>query len=167
MLRETASKCGARRKQDGEPCQRPALPNGRCRLHGGLTPRGADWHRVQLPTTSVHKLEKKLRELDLRRKRRAARVAAMPPERRAKYEAQSQAAQPRSLVERENKRRAREAAKLLLSQPPPAAVDPELARLQAKMAELDVEEVRLKARLAAQGDAESIQTEYKDAADDR
>ena len=36
---ETASsgpRCGARtRKPDGQPCQQPAMPNGRCRLHGG------------------------------------------------------------------------------------------------------------------------------------
>ncbi len=28
--------CGARRKDDGRPCQRLAMRNGRCRLHGGL-----------------------------------------------------------------------------------------------------------------------------------
>lgn len=28
-------RCGAHRKFDGQPCQNPAMPNGRCRLHGG------------------------------------------------------------------------------------------------------------------------------------
>ena len=42
-------RCGARRKRDGEPCQAPALANGRCKLHGGLstgprTPEG--WARI-------------------------------------------------------------------------------------------------------------------------
>ena len=31
----TAPRCGARRKSDGQPCQAPAMANGRCRLHGG------------------------------------------------------------------------------------------------------------------------------------
>jgi hypothetical protein len=31
--------CGAR-KRDGTPCRGAAMPNGRCRLHGGLTPAG-------------------------------------------------------------------------------------------------------------------------------
>ena len=29
--------CGARRKYDGQPCQAKALPNGRCKLHGGMS----------------------------------------------------------------------------------------------------------------------------------
>lgn len=28
-------KCGARSKRTGQPCQQPAMANGRCRLHGG------------------------------------------------------------------------------------------------------------------------------------
>lgn len=167
-LREAVSKCGARRKSDGEPCQMIGLQNGRCRLHGGLTPRGADWHRVQYPKAGAPagKAEKKIRELERRRKRQAARVAAMSPESRAKYAAQSQAAQPRSLAERENKRRAREVVELF-SRPAPAVVDPQIALLQAQMNELNVEEVRLRALLAAHGDsAESIQTEYEGTADE-
>lgn len=33
----TAPRCAARRKYDGKPCQGPAMANGRCRLHGGLS----------------------------------------------------------------------------------------------------------------------------------
>lgn len=29
-------RCGARRR-DGGSCQQPAMPNGRCRMHGGLS----------------------------------------------------------------------------------------------------------------------------------
>ena len=29
--------CGAHRKYDGQPCQAKALPNGRCKLHGGMS----------------------------------------------------------------------------------------------------------------------------------
>lgn len=32
-------KCGAKTRK-GEPCQQPAMPNGRCRLHGGKSLRG-------------------------------------------------------------------------------------------------------------------------------
>jgi hypothetical protein len=32
--------CGATAKSTGLPCRQPAMPNGRCRLHGGLTPVG-------------------------------------------------------------------------------------------------------------------------------
>lgn len=35
-------KCGAKRKRDGKPCTNNAMENGKCRLHGGLTPRGKD-----------------------------------------------------------------------------------------------------------------------------
>lgn len=31
-----AERCGARNRR-GTPCQCPAMPNGRCRLHGGLS----------------------------------------------------------------------------------------------------------------------------------
>ena len=36
-LAHPASRCGARRKRDGKPCCQPAMTNGRCRVHGGLS----------------------------------------------------------------------------------------------------------------------------------
>jgi hypothetical protein len=33
--------CGAKTRR-GTPCQNPAMKNGRCRMHGGATPRGTD-----------------------------------------------------------------------------------------------------------------------------
>src|SRR3954447_14288243 len=43
-LAHAAPRCGARRKRDGRPCQGPAMRNGRCRVHGGLStgPRTAE-----------------------------------------------------------------------------------------------------------------------------
>ena len=43
----TARPCGARGKRSGAPCRAPAMRNGRCRLHGGLStgPRTADGAR--------------------------------------------------------------------------------------------------------------------------
>jgi hypothetical protein len=32
-----APRCGARSKRTGCPCRAPAMPNGRCRMHGGLS----------------------------------------------------------------------------------------------------------------------------------
>ena len=42
-----ARRCGARRRADGCACTQPAMPNGRCRLHGGKstgprTPEGLE-----------------------------------------------------------------------------------------------------------------------------
>ena len=34
----TVKKCGARCKSTGKPCLQPAMPNGRCRVHGGKSP---------------------------------------------------------------------------------------------------------------------------------
>ena len=36
MLR--APRCGAKTKSSGKPCQSPAMANGRCNVHGGMSP---------------------------------------------------------------------------------------------------------------------------------
>lgn len=33
--------CGAKKRGKDETCQNPAMPNGRCRLHGGKSLKGA------------------------------------------------------------------------------------------------------------------------------
>ncbi len=45
-----APRCGAKRRHDGRACQQPAMPNGRCRFHGGKstgprTPQGLERSR--------------------------------------------------------------------------------------------------------------------------
>jgi hypothetical protein len=42
-----ASKCRARTRSD-QPCQSPAMPNGRCRLLGGLSPGAPKGNRNAL-----------------------------------------------------------------------------------------------------------------------
>jgi len=40
---ENVPRCGAYSRRSGKPCRQPAMKNGRCRLHGGLStgaPRG-------------------------------------------------------------------------------------------------------------------------------
>ena len=32
-----APRCGATCKRTGQPCRSPAMPNGRCRMHGGTS----------------------------------------------------------------------------------------------------------------------------------
>jgi hypothetical protein len=41
---DAAPRCGAKRRHDGGSCQQPAMPNGRCRFHGGKStgPRTAE-----------------------------------------------------------------------------------------------------------------------------
>ncbi|WFU44981.1 HGGxSTG domain-containing protein [Bradyrhizobium sp. CB82] len=34
---QCSPRCGARTR-NGSPCQSPAMPNGRCRMHGGPSP---------------------------------------------------------------------------------------------------------------------------------
>jgi hypothetical protein len=46
----TAPRCGARSKRTGKPCRAPAMPNGRCKFHGGKstgprTPEGLERSR--------------------------------------------------------------------------------------------------------------------------
>jgi hypothetical protein len=33
----SAARCGAKTKGKGTPCRSPAMPNGRCRMHGGCS----------------------------------------------------------------------------------------------------------------------------------
>jgi len=45
-----APRCGARSKRTGKPCRAAAMPNGRCRVHGGKstgprTPKGLERSR--------------------------------------------------------------------------------------------------------------------------
>lgn len=106
-------KCGAVAKSTGQPCSKLALANGRCRYHGGLSPKGNDWHRVQYQNAagSEVKLAKKLREVDRRRKKQAAQVAAMSPDERARHEEWARTHRPMSPAAREQRRQDRDARK--------------------------------------------------------
>ena len=91
MFAETP-KCGARRKYDGQPCQKPGLgTGGRCRWHGGRTPKGpGKWQLPLWPDKSSANLERKLQSklatLERRRKERARILAGLTPEQRAQYD---------------------------------------------------------------------------------
>lgn len=48
--------CGAKARSNGhKPCRKPAMENGRCRFHGGLTPK-----IVTLPKTEEARLRQKM-----------------------------------------------------------------------------------------------------------
>jgi hypothetical protein len=152
VQRRSHPHCGARRKNGGGPCRMLALANGRCRFHGGATPAGRAWHRVQYPDPILQpeKYAKKVREVERRRQQRRERIAKMTPEERAKYEARSKANQPRTLAERDARRRDREAQRILARRPPTAAPDPEIVALEAELAELHARRAQLKALIAGQ-----------------
>jgi len=65
--------CGARSKRTGNPCQQPAMPNGRCRLHGGKTPSGpaspnfkhGRYSKVKLPDGFLEKFEEQKNDTEL------------------------------------------------------------------------------------------------------
>lgn len=112
----TLPRCGAKCRSTGFPCRNLALPNGKCRLHGGRTPKGKDWHKIQLanPGQSIERLEKKQREVARRREKLAERLQAMTPEERARYDAWHAARQPGGKSKR-TKRRDDLTAKALLA----------------------------------------------------
>jgi len=149
-------KCSAKAKQTGERCKQTALPNGKCYVHGGRTPSGDEWHRMQLKGrgASLEAAERKLRTVKQRRKKRAAaaaeRAASMTPEELADLERRRKAARPGTLGERGQRSRDRAAAKRFAElrdaeRPPSAAV----AALRDATALLRADVARKEAELKA------------------
>lgn len=109
-------KCGAKTRADGAPCRKPVAEEGqRCRLHGGATPKGKNWHRRQFPKKGapLSKLQKKLSELKRRDGKAEERRAAMSPEERATHEKRRKANRPGTPTERQQARDGRKAKKLI------------------------------------------------------
>lgn len=107
--RQAEPRCGAKRRTDGEPCRGFPLENGRCRHHGGKTPKGAGWGRPVFSADPVKKLSK-LASLERREAKRLARIAAMSPEERERYERRRARVVLGSPAERHRKRIDRDAA---------------------------------------------------------
>lgn len=145
VTRPTLPRCGAKARTTGEPCKHLALPNGRCRYHGGRSPTGDNWHRPVWPkgaVNAVEKLERKLRDRERAAKRRAARLARMSPEEREQHEAWQGAHRPGSAAGRRRRREDRRATaearamfREAASAPPPA--DPAISDLQRSIDELE------------------------------
>jgi len=155
-----APRCGAARKRDGEPCGNPAMKNGRCDLHGGKTPSGRQWHVVQFPDCSTPhgeaKFNRKLRDQKRYAEKRAARLAAMTPEQRAKHDAWHRARPPGAEAAR-SARRARtgqnaQARVLINLEPSQRPLDPEAIRIEAALATAKAKLANLEAGTAKPGD---------------
>ncbi|MEC7763735.1 MAG: HGGxSTG domain-containing protein [Pseudomonadota bacterium] len=145
-------KCGASRKSDGGACQNLPLGNGRCRLHGGKTPSGDNWHRPQWPDGSSpeasRKLNAKLERLQKEARERAFRLSEMSDEERERHEQWHRARPLGTAAQRAAKRldreRASEVENALLEKPSTSlADDPEYQSLVGEIADLK----RLLARL--------------------
>lgn len=159
---KNAPRCGAARKRDGAPCRNRAMKNGRCGIHGGKTPSGRQWHVVQYPDCSTPageaKFNRKLRDRERIARKRAARLAAMTPEQRERHDAWHRShapggGGPRSAA-REERRQSAEIRLLLAREASPSTVDPELVRLEAKIAALKSERAQLQGSGQGSTDAE-------------
>lgn len=137
-------RCGAKRRSDGEPCENLPLENGRCRLHGGKTPKGDEWHKPQWPDPSspdaMGKMHRKLEARERAARRRAARREAMTPEEREAHDAWHRTRKPGSAAARARAgaeyRQNREARRLIEAAEAREAAEAE-ARVEAQRIEAE------------------------------
>jgi hypothetical protein len=103
-------------------------------------PRGDSWHRVQA-ASSVAKADRKMRDLERRRKKREARLSAMSPDERKEFLRRSNLMKPGTMMEREQRKRDRALSKELAKRrsQPPEPVDPEITALDFQITELEAE----------------------------
>ncbi|MGY4257368.1 hypothetical protein ACVI1L_004436 [Bradyrhizobium sp. USDA 4516] len=138
----TAPRCGARLKKSSELCAKPAMKNGRCAIHGGKTPSGADWHVTQYPDCSTPagsaKFNAKVRRQQKHAKQRAERLATMTATQRKAHENWHRSHRPGSRAARASERvraeQAADARRLLEDAPGPAPLDPEALRIRQALA---------------------------------
>lgn len=154
---KAAPRCGAARKRDGKSCANPALKNGRCGVHGGKTPRGRQWHVLQLPDCSTPhgeaKFNRKIRQQQRYATKRAVRLAAMTPEQRAQHAAWHLSHPPGGARSAggARKRQSAEARRLLSQQPSRRVTDPEAIRIATALAAAKARLAILDARDAKPG----------------
>ncbi|MDB5535022.1 MAG: hypothetical protein JWO28_3337 [Hyphomicrobiales bacterium] len=163
---KAASRCGAKRKRDGQPCEKPALKGRtRCRQHGGGTPSGSQWHTVVWPDDStpagVVKFQRKLRQQQKFAAERAARRAKMTEEELARHLAWHRSHRPgpgaARAAQRELTRQNADARATIAVRPsePVSGVElthvmANLAAAKARLAELEAQEA---IRIDDQGDS--------------
>jgi hypothetical protein len=143
VSRRKAVRCGARRKSDGQPCRLlPASGKSRCRLHGGATPGGDQFHVVQWPDDPVKRARKEV-QIARRRAQLRERLAKMTVAERERFEAWHRARKPGSAAARARARQDREAMKLF-TKSSPRPINPEITRLEAQLKAIRLENERLK-----------------------
>ena len=79
VLAFAAPRCGAPRRADGLPCQQGAMPNGRCRMHGGMstgprTAEGLERSRKARWQHGYHSAQAKADRLEARRELQTVRA---------------------------------------------------------------------------------------------
>lgn len=144
-VRRTLPRCGALARSTGEPCRQIGMENGRCYVHGGRTPKGDDWHKPRWPDGNAasfeEKLNRKLVDRERAAKRRAARLAAMTADERARHEEWQRTHKASSAPKRAKARANRQAAAAiraaLLDADQPRPVDQVAKELQRKIDALE------------------------------
>ncbi|MBR1124518.1 hypothetical protein JQ628_23530 [Bradyrhizobium lablabi] len=149
----SAPRCGAKRKRDGKPCANPAMKNGRCGIHGGKTPSGRQWHVVQYPADEA-KFNRKLRDLERRAAKRAARLANLSPEARAAYDEwhrthRSGLSKAARSAERERARQNADLRRLVAQGASQATTDPETLQIRDALSIARARLAELEARIEA------------------
>lgn len=138
--RHLLPKCRAMSKTTGRQCGQFPMENGLCYYHGGRTPKGKDWNRPQWPKKSSPDAERKmvahLRDLERREKQRLKRLAKMTAEERAGYEKWHRDRPLGTPAHRAAKRLARQQNAEVRGAAPERPIDPELAAIQNRIAEL-------------------------------
>ena len=156
--RASKPKCGARARTTGEQCRQVAMANGRCRFHGGATPKGRDWHRPQWPNgkrpDAIAKAMAKAKDLERAAKQRERKVAAMSPAVRREHDAWKRSHKPGTPGERARARIDRQHAvevreRLAKPAAPPSA---ERVEIERHLAELRREAKLIEARIRAEED---------------
>ncbi|OLP60342.1 hypothetical protein BJF93_15405 [Xaviernesmea oryzae] len=135
-------RCGAKAKTTGEACRQVAMSNGRCCYHGGRTPKGAGWHKIQWPEPNdpkaEEKLQSKLRASRKAQQKREQQLSVMSANERARHEAWQRSHQPGSKRARAAARQQRIAAKEIAAVlATPTADNPEVERIQAEINRLE------------------------------
>lgn len=146
--RKDGPRCGARKKSTGEPCGNWPMENGRCRLHGGRSPKGKEWHRLQ-PSSSndVGRASAKIQTVTRRLRRRQKKQAAMTPDELAAHQRWHAAHQPGDPAAREARRR-----RIAHAQAARASIEAGLSKAKvanSRIAALDAELAELQRQLDA------------------
>jgi hypothetical protein len=151
--------CNAKRRDGGRCGNLGTGTGGRCRLHGGATPTGKDWHRVQLTNAgnSPERMDRKLQDVARRHAKIAARVAAMTPEQKARYDAWHAARRPGGPEIRQAAAQAREVREMLAERASaPPVESPEAKALQEAIEALERQAAALNQPPKAGPDAEDV-----------
>ena len=155
--RDEMPRCDAVRKSEGGGrCRQWPMQNSRCYWHGGRTGQGDTWHTVRHSDFSTPageaKFNRKLRDRKRYAEKRAARLAAMTPDERAKHDAWHRSHRPGAGAARSTQRARADQdaqARLLITlEPSQRPSDPELTRIETALAAAKAKLAVLEARNA-------------------